>query len=177
MKSILTTIFLPLLALIASAYISVSIPGLSIPFTAQSLVVFVVAGLLAPSHFMIVIVSYLVLGAVGAPVFAEGSSGFAKIMGNSGGFLYGFLFSGLFISFLVKKGAEVQFPRLLGVMLAATIVLFVFGVFHLAFRLDMEKALQFGLYPYWKMALVKAFLATIAVFLVKRRFRPRNSRP
>ena len=136
-----------------------------------------VAGLLAPSHFMIVIVSYLVLGAVGAPVFAEGSSGFAKIMGNSGGFLYGFLFSGLFISFLVKKGAEVQFPRLLGVMLAATIVLFVFGVFHLAFRLDMEKALQFGLYPYWKMALVKAFLATIAVFLVKRRFRPRNSRP
>ena len=171
MKSILTSILFPLLTLIASAYISVSIPGLSIPFTAQSLVVFVVAGLLAPRHFIIVIVSYLALGAVGAPVFAEGSSGFAKILGNSGGFLYGFLFSGLFISILTKKQAETQFSRLLLVMLAATIVLFVFGVLHLAFRLDMEKALQFGLYPYWKMALVKAFLAAIAVFLVKRRLR------
>lgn len=159
---------LPLLSLIASAYISVSIPGLSIPFTAQSLVVFVLAALLTPQYFLIVILSYLGMGIAGVPVFAEGTAGLAKVLGNSGGFLYGFVFSGLAIGFSTKGQIQIPLVRLINVMLLATVVLFIFGVGHLAVKLDMQKALLYGLYPYWKMALVKAVVAALIVWLVRR---------
>ncbi len=164
-------VLLPLLALIASAYISVSIPGLSIPFTAQSLAVFVIAGLLVPKYFLIVILSYLGLGIGGVPVFAEGTSGLSKVLGNSGGFLYGFIFSGAVIAYSISKDFKSPLTRLINVMLLATVVLFVFGVGHLAIKLDVQKSLLYGLYPYWKMALVKALLAALLVWVIGR-FKP-----
>ena len=166
MKAALPSILLALVALTISAYSSVTLPGLSIPFTAQSLVVFVIAALLSPRHFLIIIIGYILLGAVGAPVFADGSSGFERIMGNSGGFLYGFVFSGLLISISNHK-SNPQFYRLTLNMLMATVVLFIFGVGHLSAKLDIAKGLQFGLYPYWKMAIVKALLAAIIVYNVR----------
>ncbi len=159
-------VLLPLLVLIVSAYISVSIPKLSIPFTAQSLAVFVIAGLLSPRYFAIVILSYLGLGLVGVPVFAEGTAGLSKVLGNSGGFLYGFLFSGAVIVYSTHKESEIPLTRLINVMLLATVVLFVFGVGHLAIKLDLQKALLYGLYPYWKMAVIKALLAAVIVWII-----------
>jgi len=84
-----------LVLLVISAYISITLPvsEKGIPFTAQSLVVFILAGILPLRVFLIVILSYLLLGIVGLPVFADGSSGWAKITGGSGGFLYGFAVS------------------------------------------------------------------------------------
>jgi len=153
-----------LLVLIASAYVSfdLNIAETKMPFTAQSLVVFVVAALLKPKTFFIVIISYLTLGVVGLPVFADGSSGWSKIIGGSGGFLYGFVFSGLFISFCFLK-ISCHWSNSLLVMLLGTVMLFVFGLGQLIFLFGIEKALEYGLYPFWKMAIIKAIVATILV--------------
>jgi len=158
------------LALCLSAHLSFTIPisETGIPFTAQSFAVFVVAGLLAPQAFSIVIVLYFILGGLGLPVFADGSSGFEKFVGNSGGFLYGFLFSGLFISFCMDKMKDNMGFIVLLIMLVATVILFIFGLSHLALKLDFSKSITYGLLPFWKMALFKAILATLFVFCVKR---------
>lgn len=158
------------LLIIASAYVSVTLPisEQGIPFTAQSLVVFIVAAFLRPVLFLIVISSYLLLGGLGLPVFAEGSSGWAKLLGPSGGFLIGFLFSGLFISLGIYN-RKLSFARALITMIIATLILFIFGIGVLAFKFGFQKALEYGLYPFWIMALVKAFLATFCVFAVLRR--------
>ncbi|NNE25749.1 MAG: biotin transporter BioY, partial [Saprospiraceae bacterium] len=68
---------LALLAIIMSSYIAVTLPFSlqGIPFTAQSLIVFICAAFLAPTEFTFAIVTYLLLGVIGAPVFAEGTSG------------------------------------------------------------------------------------------------------
>ena len=157
-----------LLLISLSAYISVTLPisEKGIPFTAQSLMIFVVAGLLKPRMFLAVIISYLLLGIAGLPIFAEGTSGWAKIVGSSGGFLYGFVISGLAISYGLKSSNKSSLVKVSGIMIIGTICLFVCGLGHLAMKFGYAKALEYGLYPFWKMALLKAFLAAIAVFLL-----------
>jgi len=120
--------------------------------------------LLHPRNFLIVIISYLLVGVLGLPVFADGSAGWSKLVGASGGFLYGFLFSGLVISVFMNGLKEAKFSKVVFVMLVGTLVLFLFGLSHLAYKFGISKALEYGLYPFWKMALVKALLAGIVVF-------------
>ena len=164
---------LSLIAIIVSAYVAITLPiSEGIPFTAQSLVIFIVAGLLRPRLYFLVIISYLLLGSVGAPVFAEGSSGWEKIKGGSGGFLYGFLFSGWVISQLSHSGST-NLVRILVIMMVGTVVLFTFGVGHLTVKFGFEKALDYGFHPFWKMGLVKAALAGIVVYGV-RQWAPRG---
>lgn len=161
-------ILLALLLLIGSAYVSVTLPisEKGIPFTAQSLVVFVVAGLLRPKEFFIVLISYLMLGAFGLPVFAEGSSGWSKLAGASGGFLYGFLISGLVISYLLRHSSQNALSKILAIMLLGTVILFCCGLAQLSYKFGWGKAFEYGLYPFWIMGLVKAMLAGIVVFAI-----------
>ena len=163
-------IVVALLCIIASSYVTFTIPvtETGIPFTLQSLMVFVVAAFLNVHEVKICVLAYIFLGLVGLPVFADGSSGMDKIMGPSGGFLYGFYFSAWFISSMIDDFKPLKLYNLLLIFLAATLILFLFGLGHLAFKFDVEKALEYGLYPFWKMALVKALLATLIVALTKR---------
>jgi len=163
-------IILCVLVICVSSYISVTLPisESGIPFTAQSLAVFVVAAFLNVHEVKIALLAYFFLGILGLPIFAEGTAGIDKIMGPSGGFLYGFAFAGLFISTMIKDFKPLKFHQLLLIFVCATLVLFAFGLGHLAFKFSFEKALEYGLYPFWKMALVKAFLATFIVYFVKR---------
>ena len=158
-----------------SSYISITLPisQQSIPFTAQSLVIFIIAGLLRPGHFMLAILGYLFLGVIGLPVFAEGSSGWNKITGASGGFLYGFAVAGLLVSFMLRSKSSYSFVKILLVMLCGTVVLFSFGLSHLAYKFGWAKALEYGLYPFWGMGLVKAALAAIIVWLIHNRITSR----
>lgn len=162
------TVFSALSILILSAYCTFTIPisETGIPFTLQSLAVFVLGGLLRPKDIFVVIITYLLLGVTGLPVFAEGSAGISKLTGASGGFLYGFLFSSLFIAFTVKSTTKRPLAYYIAVMLLATLVLFAFGLAHLTVKLNLEKAITYGLMPFWKMALVKAIMAAVTVYLV-----------
>jgi len=161
--------FLALMLLIASASVSVTLPisEKGIPFTAQSLVVFYLAGMLLPSRTFVVIGSYLLLGIMGLPVFAEGASGWSKIVGSSGGFLYGFLLSGMCIAGALWKLKLHSLKNIFLVMLLGTLVLFICGVGHLSYKFGFDKALEYGFYPFWKMGLVKAFIASLFVFWSK----------
>lgn len=65
-------------------------PG-DIPVTLQSLVVLLVPILLGPWKGSLAVIGYLLVGGFGLPVFAGGSSGWAKLIGDTGGFLLGFV--------------------------------------------------------------------------------------
>ncbi len=158
-------ILISLAIIIAASYASFTIPitDTGIPFTLQSLAVFVVAAFLNYKESIICLVSYLVLGAIGLPVFADGSSGVAKLIGASGGFLFGFLIAGVFISYVRTRIDEDDLLRLMSLMIVATVILFACGLLQLAIKLDMGKAIEYGLLPFWKMGLIKAVLAAIIV--------------
>jgi len=62
-----------------------------IPITFQTLIVAFCGYFLGVKKGMIAVISYLLLGAVGAPVFAAFGGGFHILISYTGGFLWGFI--------------------------------------------------------------------------------------
>ena len=72
----------------------ISIPT-AVPFTLQTFAVFFVLLLLGGERGTIATLIYILLGAIGVPVFAGFSGGIGILFGSTGGYIIGFLFTGL----------------------------------------------------------------------------------
>lgn len=68
----------------------ISIPA-DVPFTLQTFAIFTVCGLLGGKRGTVSVLVYLLLGAVGAPVFAGFAGGPGALFGTTGGYILGFL--------------------------------------------------------------------------------------
>ncbi len=68
----------------------ISIPA-PVPFTLQTMAVFLAVGLLGGKRGTIAVAIYILLGAVGLPVFAGFSGGLGTLLGLTGGYIFGFL--------------------------------------------------------------------------------------
>ncbi len=79
----------------------ISIPT-AIPFTMQTFGVFLALNCLGPKKGTLSVFLYLLMGALGLPVFANGTAGVGVILGTTGGYMIGWIFSGLVIGFLRK---------------------------------------------------------------------------
>ncbi|MGQ7325272.1 biotin transporter BioY [Streptococcus suis] len=74
-----------------------------VPFTLQTLAIGLVACLYKPKEAIASLALYLTLGAIGLPVFAGFSGGFAALVGPTAGFLWGFLVYAAITSVLTKS--------------------------------------------------------------------------
>ena len=72
----------------------ISIP-LTVPFTLQTFAVFVTLGILGGKRGTLSILVFLLLGAIGVPVFAGFTGGMGILLGNTGGYIIGFILSAL----------------------------------------------------------------------------------
>ena len=96
----------------------ISIPT-AVPFTLQTFAVFFVLLLLGGERGTIATLIYILLGAVGVPVFAGFSGGIGVLLGSTGGYIIGFLFMGLIY---------IVFTRVFGKSLAVKIIALVLGL-------------------------------------------------
>lgn len=65
------------------------------PFTLQTFAVFLILLLLGGRRGFFTVLTYILLGAVGLPVFAHFTGGVGILFGTTGGYIIGFLFSAL----------------------------------------------------------------------------------
>lgn len=72
----------------------ISIPT-AIPFSLQTFAVFLTVSVLGGKRGTLAVVVYVLLGAIGVPVFAEFTGGIGIILRNTGGYIIGFIFSAL----------------------------------------------------------------------------------
>ena len=72
----------------------ISIPTL-VPFTLQTFAVFLAVSVLGGKRGTLAVVVYVLLGAIGVPVFGEFTGGIGIILRNTGGYIIGFIFSAL----------------------------------------------------------------------------------
>lgn len=91
-----------------------SIPVLDISFTLQTFAVFLTLGLLDGKWGTLSILIYLLLGVVGMPVFSGFQGCPGVLLGVTGGYLWGFLFSGLVYWLLERFG---KLPAMIAGML------------------------------------------------------------
>ncbi len=154
-------VILAVTALVAvSARIAVPIPGTPVPVTLQDLAVLAVGVLLGPVRGGVAVVSYLVIGAMGAPVFSNGGSGLPWLMGPTGGYLLAFPVSAFVIGHASRPGR--LWTLVLGVV-TAQFVVFTCGVGQLAFvsSATLREAISLGLVPFLPGMALKSVLITI----------------
>jgi biotin transport system substrate-specific component len=115
-------------ALVVALSAQVVIPTEPIPFTGQTLGVLVVGGALGFRRGAAALLLYLALGALGFAVFAEGTSGVAKILGASGGYLIGFVAAAAIVGRLAELGWDRHIGGSLAAMAIGTAVIYAIGV-------------------------------------------------
>ncbi len=74
-----------------AARVDVPVPGSPVPQSLQTLAVVVVGAWLGPVLGASALALYVLVGALGAPVFADGASGIGVLMGPTAGYLVGFV--------------------------------------------------------------------------------------
>ena len=90
----LDMVYIALFACLMAICAWISIPG-QIPFTLQTMGVFLAVGLLGGKRGTLAVLVYILMGAVGLPVFSGMSGGIGKLLGMTGGYIVGFLVSAL----------------------------------------------------------------------------------
>ncbi len=106
---------------------------------------------------------YLAEGALGLPVFAgtpEKGIGLAYMMGNTGGYLIGFVLAAVAVGWLAERGWDRSVVRTAAAMMIGNAIIYVPGLLWLGGLLGWDKPiLEWGLTPFLVGDLVKLALA------------------
>lgn len=130
----------------------VMLPLGPVPFTLQTLVLAMVSAVLDPATSVFTVLAYVVLGAVGLPVFAGFNGGIGALAGPTGGFLWGFVLGCALAGALAKvlDGRIGAYPRALVCAAALVLVSYVCGTVQLMalMNLDLAGALTIAVIPF-----------------------------
>ncbi|MGE5380624.1 MAG: biotin transporter BioY [Methylocystaceae bacterium] len=126
------------------------IPLQPVPITLQTFFTALAGLLLGGYAGALSQVIYILLGVIGLPVFAGGTSGFGTLLGPAGGYLIGFVVA----AFVIGKVVETRLkPGLVWIVLAiilGDLTIYFFGVGQLALvgHLTIPQALMAGVVPF-----------------------------
>ncbi len=102
-----------------------SIPT-AVPFTMQTFAVFLTVTTLGGKRGTLAVIVYLLLGAIGVPVFAGFNSGMGALLGTTGGYLIGFLITTLLYWACIKNPGQKPFVEFI-VLIAGLFLCYTFG--------------------------------------------------
>lgn len=108
------------------------LPFTPVPVNLGMLAVFLAGGILRPREAFLSQLVWLLLGAVGVPVFTGLKGGLSVLAGPTGGYIVGYLLTALIVSWAVmKRGTSVK--NLICSMLLGLFVCYIFGTSWYAF--------------------------------------------
>ena len=187
-------ILIGLFAALIAVCAQIQIPA-AVPFTLQTFAIFLAVGLLGGKRGTVSVVIYILLGMVGLPVFAGFKGGIAALLGTTGGYIIGFIFSALLMWALEKPvsslfgketGADSKkniFRKMAGPaisMILGLIVCYIFGTawFVIVYTntkapIGILTALGWCVFPFIIPDLIKIALALVLTLRL-RKFVPCN---
>lgn len=169
-----------LFAAIIAVCSQIQIP-MTVPFTMQTFAVFSALAILGGKNGIISILIYIALGAIGIPVFAGFSGGIGVLFGTTGGYIIGFLFTGL-IYWLLTHFFETKLPIMIVALALGLIVCYAFGTawFMLVYTRKVEAiglaaALSWCVFPFILPDCVKLALAILIAKRLPKRLVQRDA--
>jgi len=106
--------------------------------------------------------TYIVEGAAGLPVFALGQAGLAVLLGPRGGYIVGFAAAAYVTGVLAEKGWDRRVATTILAMICGNITIYTFGLLWLCCLIGINKTvLAVGLCPFIVGDLLKTLLAAI----------------
>ena len=150
----------------------VSIPIKPIPFTLQTMVVLLAGAFLGARNGAYSQLLYIFLGAIGLPIFAQtadGTMGFARLIGPTGGYLLAFPVAAYLVGLLTEKSQK--YLTVIISMFVAELVVIAFGTLYLyaAYLHNFVDAVKAGAAIFTVWMVVKVFAAATIYFAVSKK--------
>lgn len=162
--------------LCVSAYISFPIPIAPVKFTMQPVVVIIIGALLDRKHTAFTILTYILLGLVGLPVFSSGG-GLGYVFTPSFGYLIGFLFGAMALSSIYRsKAIKNKVLRYSIGVLALIAIIYVIGVsymyvilnFYMGSAMNASDAIYKGALIFLPLDVLKAVIAYFIIIALEK---------
>lgn len=166
-------VYIALFAVMIAVCSWISVPA-TVPFTMQTFGVFLAGATLGGKRGTLSVLVWLLLGAVGMPVFAGFKGGLASLFGNTGGYMVGFVLSTLIMWAMERIPGKKLWVLALS-MLLGLVVCYAFGTawFMILYTrttgaIGLWTALTWCVIPYIIPDLVKIALALVLCKRLKK---------
>lgn len=154
----------------------IQIPITSIPITLQTFGVFLTFNLLGSKLGTLSVIAYVGIGSLGFPVFSGFRGGLGVITGVTGGYIVGFILSGLFMCIAEKFFKKNKITCIL-LMIFGLIICYITGSLWFAL-LCIHKGYNYGLWKIFALCImpfiipdiIKIILAFMTSEYLKKRF-------
>ncbi len=148
-SSIRSTVLISLFTALTAIGAYLAIPVGPVPIVLQNFFVLLAGILLGKSRGAAVVTTYLILGAIGLPVFHSGTGGLGILFGPTGGYLFGYL-PAVYVTGLLSERKKGSFLTLASALIAGTLVIYGVGVpwLKIILKVSWIKAVSVGLIPF-----------------------------
>ncbi len=146
-----------------SAQLRIPLPFTPVPITAQTFAILLIAATYGSRRGPATVLTYLMMGLSGLPVFASAAPGLAALAGPTAGYLMGYVPASLVVGFLSERGASRSPLMTAGSMAVASVIIFGMGSLWLSRFVGWDQVLAAGVLPFLPGDVVKIALATIAL--------------
>lgn len=137
----------------------IQIPIIEISFTLQTMVIVLIGFLLTPLEAFLSVLIYILIGAIGLPVFSGARGGLSVLFGPSGGFLILFPFVSLGISLLKSDQKKMGYHLFVAFMISVPVLYMLANVYS-SFVLEMNYWISLlRLLPFVPLDMIKILLA------------------
>lgn len=145
--------------------IAIPLPFTPVPVTLQTFFTFLAGAILGKYLGALSQLIYLLLGVIGLPVFAKGSSGLGVLLGPTGGYLVGFVPAAFLIGWILEKKEKPAFALIFLAMVVGLLAIYLPGVSWLMWvaRMNLVKALFLGALPFLPGDVVKIVVGALIV--------------
>jgi len=150
-------------ALITALCSQIEIPLQPVPITGQTFAVLIVGALLGSRRGVASMLTYVLMGAVGLPVFAGGAAGLSRLAGPTGGYLAGFVVAAAVVGFLSRRGWDRRLGTTALAMALGTLVIYIFGTAWLSRFVGWGQVLVTGVIPFLVGDALKLALAALSL--------------
>lgn len=158
-----------LFAAVTAVLAQIIVPIGAVPITLAVLGAYLAGLLLSPMAAVGAMLAYLMLGAVGAPVFAGFMGGIGILFGKTGGYIIGYIFIAFFTSYAVKYSGKA--PVIIAAMILGLFTCYALGTVYFMFitHTSLVKSLMFCVIPFIIPDTIKGVCAYMLALAVKKR--------
>ena len=166
LKRKLITAIILLVLLCLSGSFSLSIPNTSVDISFQSMLVLLPAFFLPLNWSVGTLILYFLLGAVGVPVFSNGSSGLDVLLGSHMGFFMGFALANYGLA-QFNASEQASFGIIALYLVIGQLFLLIFGFGYLAYIQSDASIVKQSIY-FLPGLVFKSLVGTIIIFFSKK---------
>lgn len=165
-KLVICAMFTALTAI--CSWIQIELPFTPVPVNLATLAVMLAGCILGPVYGTVSQIVYVLLGAIGAPVFSGGAGGFGIIAGPTGGYIVGYMLCAATCGMIMQSGSSSAKPniiKLIAAMVLGTLLCYTAGTLWFMYITDngLVPSLLMCVVPYLPGDALKMAAAAVLV--------------